>query len=63
MKVFSEVCSVCDNKKRNDPPPPHECPKNWWGSSGAMEPHKALEIWLYIHETFAGNVYWEIYSK
>ena len=31
MKVFSKVCSVCDNKKRNDPPPPHECPKNWWG--------------------------------
>ena len=42
MKIFSKVCSICDNKKRKGPPPQHECPKNWEGSSGAMEPQGTL---------------------
>ena len=45
MKVLSKICSICDNKKRDGPPPPHECPKNWEVSSGAMEPQGFLTIW------------------
>ena len=59
MKVFSKVCSVCDNKKKHDPPPPHECPKSWEGSSGPMEPQGALDIWLHVHEKFGGQAYWK----
>ena len=58
MKVYSKVCSVCD-AKRKGPVPEHECPKNWEGSSGAMESQGALELWQEIYDKYDGRVYFE----
>ena len=45
--------------QKKGPIPEHECPKNWEGSSGAMESQGALDMWMDIHEEWGGRVYFE----
>ena len=51
MRVYSKVCAICDSSQ-DDPKREHECPKNWYGSSGSMECHGALDLWNEIYQQY-----------
>ena len=41
----NKLCRVCDiAEKEGKEPRPHDCRRNWFGSSKAMEPHMATEM-------------------
>lgn len=43
--VRSKTCKICENAERkNTPPAPHECTRNWTGSSKSMEPDMIVEM-------------------
>ena len=56
--VSSKMCRKClDAEKTNEDPIPHKCPRNYSGSSKAMEADAALEAYLYLHEASHGTAH------
>ena len=41
--ILSKKCKICSSHKEEDPPP-HECPKNYDGSSKGMEAEGSLRL-------------------
>jgi hypothetical protein len=51
FRVMTSDCRTCSAAaKKNVPPTPHDCRKNWAGSAKAMEPAMAVEILSNIKE-------------
>uniref|UniRef100_A0A8W8JLI7 Mutator-like transposase domain-containing protein n=1 Tax=Magallana gigas TaxID=29159 RepID=A0A8W8JLI7_MAGGI len=48
--VRNKFCRQCDNAtERNQLPPPHNCKRNWTGSSKSMEPDMGIQMELSLH--------------